>query len=284
MQSPSYDLAHDVGCGAGQVAEELASRFSHVTASDNDAAHVDVARSRLEKLATSSSKSSFTHAAAEDLFKHRAPGSVDLIASAEAIVLMDAAAGLRCFARLLKPGGTLAMWFYGRPTFSDPDLFKRAQPIMDEIMVQDWLKVIRGSESKRMARFQRCADAMASWLDFLAFPADTWRDVQRSKWNTYGMLPFFGEEACGFRAKRVSNVALGEQVVINEGPEFWLHEWCLEDLRRYFAVLFPGFREVGGEGDEVIEGLFERLGVEMGGAESRKKFTWPAALVLATRK
>lgn len=281
--SSSHALAHDVGCGAGQVTAELANHYAHVIASDTDADHVAVAKARLTK-DFDTSRISYTHSKAEDLSTHHPPSSADMIAAAEAIVLMDRDTGLQSFARILKPGGTLAAWFYGRPTFSDPELFAKAQPILDKIMVRNWKKVIEGSAPRRAWGFKRCADAMESWLDFLPFEEETWRDVHRLKWNTHSTLPFFGAEACGYEIQPTSNVKAREEVVEKRDGDFWVNEWDLGALKEYFRVLFPGFREAVGEGDGVVDGLFGELEELMGGEGVRRSFTWPCALVLATRR
>ena len=285
VHSTTQDLAHDVGCGAGQVAAELAHHYAHVIASDTDADHLAVAKGRLDST-LDQSKISYTHAKAEDLASRHPTASADLIAAAEAVVLMDRDAGLESFAQVLKPGGTLAAWFYGRPTFSDHKLFQDAQPILDEIMERNWYKVIGGKESgpKRAWGFKRCADAMESWLDFLPFDTDTWSDVQRYKWNTHGTLPFFGEKACGYEIQPVSNVKHGEKVVVQKDHDFWKNEWDVGQVKEYFRVLFPGFREAIGEGDAEIDELFQKLGEAMGGEGKPRQFTWPCALVLATRR
>lgn len=281
--SSSYAVAHDVGCGAGQVAAELASHFSHVVASDNNDSHIAVAKGRLTT-DFDESRISYSLSKAEDIASHHPPASADMIATAEAIVLMDADLGLRNFANLLKPGGTLAAWFYGRPTFSERAYFVACQPILDQIMVLNWAKVIRGSGPTRMWGFKRCADAMDSWLDCVRFPADTWKDVQRLKWNTHGTLPFFGKEACGLEIEPVSNVAEGDKVVTSENPEFWMNTWDAAAVKRYFSVLFPGFKEAIGEGDDEIDGLFVKLTEAMGGEEVIRKCTWPCVLILGTRR
>jgi len=281
--STSFALAHSVGCGAGQVAAELASHFEHVVASDNISHHVAVAKARLIPL-FNASRISYTNCTGEDLASHHKPASADQIAAAKAMVLMDTDASLRSFATVLKPGGTLATWFYGRPTFSEPAFFKTCQPILDKIMVLNWTKVIRGNGPKRMRGFKRCADGMESWLDLVRFPQDIWIDVQRHKWNTHGMLPFFGKEACGFDVEPATNVAPEEKLVVERDPDFWLNSWDMAALKKFFSVLFPGFREAVGEGDKEIDGLYEQLTVAMGGEGVVRKFTWACVLLLATRR
>ncbi|KAL8646907.1 MAG: hypothetical protein Q9226_006658 [Calogaya cf. arnoldii] len=281
--SSSQDTAHDVGTGAGKVVEELIRHYTHVIASDIDADHLAVAKGRLSKH-PNNTRISYTHSKAEDLTSHHPASSADMIATGECIVLMDRDTGLQNFATVLKSGGTLAVWFYGRPTFSDPALFKKGQPILDRIMVLNWQKVISGSTTRRAWGFKRCADAMESWLDYLPFDPKVWMDVERYKWNTHGTLPFFGKEACGYDIEPVSNVREGEKMVVEQDAEFWVNEWDVEALRAYFKVLFPGFREAVGEGDKEIDGLFGELKDVMGGEGVTRKFTWPCALVLATRR
>ena len=281
--STNYTTVHDVGCGAGQVAAELAAHFTHVVASDNDADHLSVAKNRLGPTFPSS-RITYTHSKAEDLAAHHPVGSADMIAAAEVMVLTDAASALVSFANILKPGGTLATWFYGRPTFSDAELFAKGQGLIDQIMVHNWTKVIQGSGPLRRWGYKRCADGMESWLDFVDFPTDTWKDVQRIKWNTHSTLPFFGKEACGWDIEPVSNVKEGENVIVKEDPDFWMNMWDLAALKAYFSVLFPGFREAIGEGDEEIDRLFKELGEVMGGDGVTRQFTWPCVLLLATRR
>ncbi|KAI0110608.1 S-adenosyl-L-methionine-dependent methyltransferase [Hypoxylon sp. NC0597] len=280
--SSRWDTAHDVGCGAGQVSAELASRFAHVVASDINDTHLSVAKRRLAP-SFGPERISFTNCMGEHLLEHHPPGSADLVAVAEAMVLMDEHVALDNFKRLLRPGGTLAFWFYGRPTFSDPKLRAEAQPLIDEIMVRNWAKVIRGSGERRKAGFRRAAEGMKSWLDYVPLDPQTWTDVRRIKWNPSATLPFFGEEACGFPISSTSNVRPSEHIEEREDPEWWRNDWNLAELKRYFSVLFPGFKEAVGDGDAEINQLFQELSVHFGGEGEVKQFTWPAVLVTATR-
>lgn len=125
---------------------------------------------------------------------------------------------------------------------------------------------------------------MASWLDFLPFDEEVSVDVQRYKWNTHGILPFFGEEACGFPVEPISYVKEGEQSVTMEDHGFWMNEWDITELKAYFRVLFPGFRAAVGERDEEVDTCFGMLTKIMGGEGVKKKFTWPCVLVLGTRR
>ena len=281
--SSTFAVAHDVGCGAGQVAAELASRFSYIVASDESESHLDVARRRVG-VECGASRVSYLHAKGEDLANHHQPGTADLIATAEAMPLMDADEGLRSFASLLKPGGTLACWFYGRPTFSESIYYAKGQRILDAIMVLSFTKVLHDSGPARIKGLKRAAEGMDSWLDNVRFPLETWTDVQRHKWNTHGTLPFFGKEALGFEIEPVSNVTKREKVIVNEDPEFWRNSWDIASLKEYFRVLFPGFQNNIANGDLKLEELYKELDAVMGGEGVIRQFTWPCVLVMATRR
>ena len=279
--SSSWNVAHDVGCGAGQVTAELASRFQHVIASDNNDAHLEVARRRLET-EFSDKKVSYKHSMGEQLAAHYPPSSADLIAVAEAMVLMDEKVSLRGFEKMLRPGGTLAFWFYGRPTFADHTLHANAQSLIDALMVRNWAAVIQGSGPRRQAGFKRAAEGMSSWLDYAWLDPSVWTDVHRIKWNTYGTLPFFAQEACGFPVESVNRVGAEDEVETIEDREWWRNDWNLTELKRYFQVLFPGFKDAVGEGSEEFHRIYDELEKIMG--KRRVAFTWPVALVMATRK
>jgi len=104
-----FDLAHDIACGPGQVAAELAKHFKHVVASDPNPEHTSVAKKRLES--DGKDHVSYVVTLGEDIAQHTEPGSVDLITVGEAIALMDMPRFLDAASAVLKPGGTLALWF-----------------------------------------------------------------------------------------------------------------------------------------------------------------------------
>ncbi|KAF2233473.1 hypothetical protein EV356DRAFT_567938 [Viridothelium virens] len=248
--SNSRAVAHDIGYGGGQVVAELASRFTHAIASDNNDIHLPFARRRLASLPASSI--SFTYTKGEDLTAHYPPQSANMITAAKAMVPMDENVGSKTIALVLKSDGTLAFWFYGRPTFLEPEYYHACQPILSEIVTHNWSK--------------RAAEGMASWLDYLAFNPTDWDDLQRFKKNTYATLPFSGREACRFDNKAVSNRTNEERVTIHEDPEFWKVSWNAIELKKYMSILFPGFKDAAGDGpgETEIGRLFNELTLQMG--------------------
>lgn len=85
---------------------------------------------------------------------------------------MNAKVALASFATLLKPGGTLAIWFYGRPHFAEGEYATKCQPLLDAIMDHNFGMVIKGSGPDRKAGWKGAADGMASWLDYTHFPTE----------------------------------------------------------------------------------------------------------------
>lgn len=103
--APGRRLALDVATGSGQAAVGLARHFERVLASDASRAQLGEAV-RHERIAY------LCHLA------ERMPvagGVVDLVAVAQAAHWMDLDAFYAEARRVLRPGGVVAMWTYGRP-------------------------------------------------------------------------------------------------------------------------------------------------------------------------
>ncbi len=197
---------------------------------------------------------------------------------------MNAKVALAGFAALLKPGGTLAIWFYGRPHFAEGEYATKCQPLLDAIMDHHFGMVIKGSGPDRKAGWKRAADGMASWLDYICFPAEMWKDVQRWKWNPQFSLSFFGPEACDFEIEPVSCEGEQDKVIEEENSEFWKNRWDAEGLRRFVGASFPPTAKgVQGEDYGLVESLYGELTEAMGGNGAVRDFTWPAVLILAAR-
>lgn len=106
----------DVGCGPGTAARALAPHFAHAIGLDPSAGMINNARS-LAGAAATSPAIRFEVSTAEDLGWHLSPpvddSSVDLITAATAAHWFDMARFWPRAARVLKPGGTAALWTIG---------------------------------------------------------------------------------------------------------------------------------------------------------------------------
>lgn len=279
----NYDLAHDIGTGPGQVVAVLGSKFARVIASDTNSTHLQVCAARNAQLLERETLE-ILHCSGEDLADHVPSAQADAVFSGEAIALMDTKRAVEAMGKILKPGGTAAVWYYGRPTF-DGEGVERCQGLYDRIVNRLFARVIAGVNEKAFAGWKAATDTMASWLDDIAFPSSVWERVERHKWNLQGKMTFYDEDAlgCGFEVS--SEVGEGEEVVVHEEKGMWAEEWGVTEVRRFVEVNLPAFKEGGGMGEEV-EGLFGELERVMGevGREGRMRVVWPVVLVLATKR
>ena len=107
----------DVGCGPGIAARALAPHFNQVTGLDPSEGMINNARA-LGGTTASSSPIRFEISTAEDLGWHLTPpiedGSVHLLTASTAAHWFDMSAFWPRAARVLKPGGTVALWTTGQ--------------------------------------------------------------------------------------------------------------------------------------------------------------------------
>jgi SAM-dependent methyltransferase len=110
--APRTSVAWDCGTGTGQAAVPLASRFERVIATDISPAMV--AQAELHP------RVQYRVAAAHT--SGLSGGSVDLATVAQALHWFDLEPFFAEVARVLRPGGVLAVWTYGRQRLDDPTL------------------------------------------------------------------------------------------------------------------------------------------------------------------
>jgi ubiquinone/menaquinone biosynthesis C-methylase UbiE len=98
---PGCGPALDVGCGGGMLAGRLAERCAEVTGIDRDPRMIALARSRAGERVTFIEADFLTHGFREDSF--------DFACANTSLHHMDFAAALTAMARVLRPGGRLAV-------------------------------------------------------------------------------------------------------------------------------------------------------------------------------
>lgn len=123
----SRNLAIDIGCGSGFVAFKLLEYFESVIGTDISDTMIE--QCNKDSRTVSEPRISFITAAAEKQPHNVKENSVDLITGAECCHWVDHANFFKESWRVLKPGGTLAYWFYKDPIFVD---YPEANVIYDE--------------------------------------------------------------------------------------------------------------------------------------------------------
>lgn len=269
-------VAHDVGTGPGQVAAVLSDHFEDVVASDFNQAHLDVCKHRMS---SGKGNISFVLCPGEEISSHVPASSADAVFSGEALALMDTEKALSSFARILKPDGTLAVWYYGRPLFMDAG----CQNIYDKIVNTLFGAIIKGGGPSKTKQWKRTTDIMASWFDNVRFEELEWKHVERYKWNTDGKMTFYDEEACDFAVDVSSTIGENEKVFEATDRALWAGSWNVGEVKQFVHVNLPGFAARGLLESPSIERLFEELAAAMSGDDTKHTIAWPVVLLLATK-
>lgn len=283
---PDKAIAHDVGTGPGQVAAVLSGHFDAIVASDLNESHLAIAQKRLARSLDSAAlaRVAFERLAAEDVHSTHEPGSAAFVAVGETIPLLDHAKALHSWATILRPGGTLAIWFYGRPHFAAGEGYDAAacQRIYDKIADAMFAKHIKnGSGPAHKAGWKRATDCMSSFLDNVDLDPEQWTNVQRRKWNSDCKMSFYGPEACDFDIEVVSRIRSEERVDVLDEPGFWSKNWAMDDWKLFLKMNLPAFRPEDVTPD--IERSWTELEKEMGGYGARHAVRWPVVVILATK-
>ncbi|KAL4905479.1 hypothetical protein BDW74DRAFT_177847 [Aspergillus multicolor] len=115
--SGQLDALIDVGTGPGNVATNLSKHFAHTTGLDPSEGMIATARSLISDRGADGGKLRFEVSTAEDLGSNLTPpiadASIDLIVAATAAHWFNMPAFWRSAARVLKPGGSVAIWGSG---------------------------------------------------------------------------------------------------------------------------------------------------------------------------
>ncbi|PSR75850.1 S-adenosyl-L-methionine-dependent methyltransferase [Coniella lustricola] len=105
------DTVVDIGCGPGIATFKLAEYFNSVLGLDPSEAMIDAARTQLAEKNSKKASIRFEVSTAEDIDATLVPdGSVDVITAATCAHWFDMTRFWPTAARILKPGGTVALW------------------------------------------------------------------------------------------------------------------------------------------------------------------------------
>ncbi|KAG9959723.1 hypothetical protein KCU61_g7180, partial [Aureobasidium melanogenum] len=275
-----FDLAHDIATGPGNVAAELAKHFKQVVASDANAEHVEVARNRLRNFANVSTVT----APAEGIGQHELPASVDMVVVAEAIALMDQPRALAAFHTILKSDGTLAVWFYGRPHIMSTDGFSVDQACSNAYLALA-AYMFRPIISPQPERWSRPASHIHNWFDDLVFPATSWNNVQRHKWNPDLEMFYCGLDVGGLEVTRADSVVGPHEEVTSEiDRSLWSEAWTAEDAKRFLLVNMPSLESKKYASDQEFQRLFGQMEKAFGGSDVARQVAWPVILMSATKR
>lgn len=288
----SASIAHDVGTGPGQVAAYFSEHFSHVVASDPNQPHLDFASTQLlpNEQTLGQSQVSLLNCKGEEIAQHCPANSAHLITVAECMPLLDASAALAAWHTVLRPNGTLAIWFYGRPSFVPSDEsnspFTQADAalcnqIFNALATHAWRPIYQmGKLKPGYTGVFRSLTMMDSQLDNVSLDPNIWCDVQRIKFNPD--LPMsMSDSADIMDITPVSHIHPSEKVTGINDRTFWSEAWTADGLRNFLTINMPpgAYKE-----DDAMKQWWRDLQQAMGGSDIRRNVTWSCVLILATKR
>lgn len=165
--APSRRLALDVGTGNGQAAVALATHFEAVIGTEPSAAQLAEARPH--------ARVTYRREPAESL--SAAPGSADLLTVAQAAHWFDWPRFTAEAARILRPGGVIAVWSYGNCTVA-PDVDRLLADFSRDVVGPWWPR-----ERRHVEEAYRGLP-----LPFPALPAPAFE--MRTDWDAPAMLGY----------------------------------------------------------------------------------------------
>ncbi|KAI0147574.1 S-adenosyl-L-methionine-dependent methyltransferase [Xylariaceae sp. FL1272] len=281
-------VAHDVGTRPGNIAQRLLPYFDLVVGSDVSVDALAVARSMTPVEARD--RLIFIESPAEELETAPLPetagvGKTDLLLVSECMPLLDASKALESFNKMLRPGGTLAIYFYGRPIFlgADAEDCNRLWERLADSAVQCFHPI---KDTPSFPFYHRSATTMHSWLDNIALPPQSWVNVERIKWNYHSPLSFCGQGGYDFGLEAVDRTQPREKKKEFIEPSFWSREMNATEVEAYLSSVLPGYcdRPNSDTRLEEIHELIQTLQKVMGGEGLTRQVTFPVSLILATKR
>ncbi|KAJ4369761.1 hypothetical protein N0V83_005525 [Neocucurbitaria cava] len=278
------DIAHDVGTGPGNIAARLATHFKHVVGSDINETVLEAAPYILPD--ETLKRMTFVHSPAEALAQKTpaqvgGQGTTDLVTVSECMPLLDETTALKAFHNLLRPGGTLGIYFYGPALFVDGDASK-CNEIYDKIATMICTFNQPMKDTPGFPFHLRAAEALISDMDSVPMPTEDWESVERHKWNTEHSLLFNSKAGFDFDFSRVDRRTKEEVTKESSNPNFWGSEWSIENVKSFLDSLYPNYRDKAGARYAELENMFGELHAAMAG--EKRKVTFPVVLILATKK
>ncbi|KAF8316876.1 S-adenosyl-L-methionine-dependent methyltransferase [Clavulina sp. PMI_390] len=276
-----YSRALDVGCGPGTVTDVLASRLrGEIIGCDVNDKQLKVAQTRL---AHHGPRIRFQKSTAEDL-GWMGNHSADLVACAEAIHWIDAARFVSEAARVLRPNGTLAIWFY-YPTVLMPSSTE-VTAIHCHTLRANLQRTMTRNAGKPVVSYLK--DTWRSELDNIAFPQNLWKNETRIRWNCqednwYRFDPShaveridrrgFGSE--GYVEKNVDDLSLE----LETARDSMSRSFTPAQFRQYVSSIDIVQDEDWPEMDHALAEIGRLLG-----PGERINVAWVAVMTLATRR
>lgn len=291
-----WDRLVDIGAGSGVAVTNFMPDFKIIHVSDPSPSNEEQARTFLPDWARRHNldpEFEYSQATGEEAYLKTGENRADLVICATAAHFMDADGLVASIARVLRPGGTLAVYSYWMPSFPDQsqhfyDVFIET---FDSLVLQPLLK--SGDEAARQ-RLGKVIDRRMTGkgvLDSLPLPDDLFEDPVRVYVNADpdGEIPFSGlyRKRMAVNGKPLGGASRvgprDELVHYYTGKDAAAEGWSFYADKTWLSYFFNSIRPPKTERDPEAEAKWERVFDEEC-PDGQVRMVWPAYLALATKK
>lgn len=289
----------DVGAGSGVAAANFLADFSTAHISDPSPANLEQARAFLSsKSSDCGTKLEYGVATGEHAHEQAGEGSADLVICATAAHFIDPDGLVSSAARMLRPGGTMAVFSYWMPTFPKQsahfhDVFART---WDRLVLHSLQSAEPGVDlaQTRLAKVVARRMAGRGVLDSVPLPEDVFETPLRAYINpgSSGEIPYHDLfrkfEGPDRQPSGISRVSRRDQIVhYQTGADPEAEGWAYQVDRAWLSVMINTIRpENSTLSNEATQEAYAEWNEAFEEECPSKKLDilWPAYVVLARRK
>jgi SAM-dependent methyltransferase len=255
--SAGWERLVDIGAGSGIAATNFMADFKIIHNSDPSPWNEQQAREFLSTYAKEhglTPELEFSQSIGEEAYKHVGESAADLVIVATAAHFMDPDGLVECAAKILRPGGTLAVYSYWLPSF--PDRSQHFNEVFHKTFDNLVLKALEGGDDASRARFLTVAGRRmtgAGCLDSLPLPAGLFQETKRIYINSgNGDIPYKDLyqrlAAPGTKLGGVSRVSENDEIlryITDENAE--AEGWAFDASKEWFPIFFNSMRAATGQ-------------------------------------
>ncbi|KAL4898267.1 S-adenosyl-L-methionine-dependent methyltransferase [Aspergillus ambiguus] len=295
--SAKWERLIDIGGGSGIAAADFMAKFKTIHNSDPSPWNEEQARAFLSNYAEEhglNPQLEYSQCTGEETWKHTGDSSADLVIVATAAHFMDPDGLVECAAKILRPGGTLAVYSYWNPSF--PGRSQRFHEIFGKTFDRLVLQELESDDNGNNARLAKVVERRMTGggcLDSVPLPAEFYDDTKRVYINAEpGDIPYkylyqrFA--APGKDVGGVSRVDERDEIVqYKTDRDVEADGWSFETKKDWFPVFFNTIRPANSKRteDELAEAYKEwEQAFDEECPNGTVQVQWPCYLVLARRK
>ncbi|KAJ6092088.1 hypothetical protein N7467_004057 [Penicillium canescens] len=295
--SAGWERLVDIGAGSGIAATNFMADFKIIHNSDPSPWNEEQARTFLSNYAKEhglSPQLEFSLSTGEETYKHTGESAADLVIAATAAHFMDPDGLVECAAKILRPGGTLAVYSYWNPSF--PGRSKHFHETFGKTFDNLVLKALESGDDANHVRLAKVIERRMTGggcLDSLPLPAELFEDPKRVYINAGpGEIPYKylyqrfatpGKDVGG-----VSRVSERDEIVgYTTDEDVEAEGWAFDAGREWFPVFFNTIRPANSKMTEQETRKAYKEWEQVFDEECPQgtvRVQWPCYLVLARRR